>query len=536
MASGQKPVFLRTTSGLVREFSAIDVLLMATLSIFGIQNTLLQFPWFYGFNPGANLPLALAIGMIPFALLNTVYWAEGVIMPRSGSDYVWMARTTHPSIGFAWSCVYLFGFLGSALIIIMSSLGYTISTSLATYALLFNVPSLFAIGTTLASPIGAFTFGTVILCVYAVICILGAKAGRALLYAGWIFGAIAIVTMWFILGSTNPTAFAAKWDMLLAKQVSFEGIFDVAKSSGWVLTPFSIAATVTSLPIALLFLFGANWTNMIAGEVRNVRRAVPAALMFSTLLGFTIWVVSTQTTLAAVGENWISAVGYLWDNAPAAYSSVMPYPPSQTLILGVAAYPNQLLIAFELFMFVAGNIAYPFIFLLFPTRYFFAWSFDRVLPTMMANVNQRFRTPHYAIIGTTLLGIVELALFYFTSYTSAFAIGTFAEIACWVIISLSMVLFLRTKPDLLQQAPVFMRKRILGVPLIGIIAALSTLAFGYISYLFLANPLLFGIGTLGLELMGVVAVFGFVLYYASVWYHKRKGIEVDLAFKEIPPV
>lgn len=536
MATGQRSVFLRTTSGLVREFSVLDLLLMATLAIFGIQNTLLQFPWFYGYNPGANLPLALAIGLIPFLLLNLVYWAEGVIMPRAGSDYVWMARTTHPSIGFAWSCVYLFGFVGCALIVIISSLAYAISTSLATWALLYNVPSLYDVGTTLASPIGAFIFGTVLLSIYTVICILGSKAAKVLLYSGWIFGSIAIITMWFILGSTNPTAFAAKWDMFLSKQVTYQGLFDVAKSAGWMVTPFSMAATVGSLPIALLFLFGANWTNLIIGEVRNVRRAVPVALMFSLLLGFTIWVVSAQTTLMAVGENWMSAIGFLWDNAPAAYGSVMSYPPSQILFLGLVAYPNQLLVALMIFTFIAGNIAYPFIFLLFPTRYFFAWSFDRVIPTKLANVNQRFRTPHFAIIVTAILGVIELGIYYFTSYTTAFAIGTFAEIACWVVISLTMVLFLRTKPDILETAPTFMRKRFAGVPTIGYIGVASAIAFAYVSYLFLANPLLFGIGTLGLELMAVVAIFGFVLYYASLYYHKRRGIDMDLAFKEIPPV
>ena len=257
-------------------------------------------------------------------------------------------------------------FVGCALIVIISSLAYAISTSLATWALLYNVPSLYDVGTTLASPIGAFIFGTVLLSIYTVICILGSKAAKVLLYSGWIFGSIAIITMWFILGSTNPTAFAAKWDMFLSKQVTYQGLFDVAKSAGWMVTPFSMAATVGSLPIALLFLFGANWTNLIIGEVRNVRRAVPVALMFSLLLGFTIWVVSAQTTLMAVGENWMSAIGFLWDNAPAAYGSVMSYPPSQILFLGLVAYPNQLLVALMIFTFIAGNIAYPFIFLLFP--------------------------------------------------------------------------------------------------------------------------------------------------------------------------
>lgn len=77
----EKTFFPRTSSGLVREFGTMDVLLMSSAAVFALCFTILQFPWYYGFNPGANLALSLLFGAIPFLLLMLTYWAVGVIMP-----------------------------------------------------------------------------------------------------------------------------------------------------------------------------------------------------------------------------------------------------------------------------------------------------------------------------------------------------------------------------------------------------------------------------------------------------------------------
>jgi len=83
---GEQQYFVRKASGLVREFGATDLLLISSAMVFGLVFTTLQFPWFYGFNPGANLALSLIIAGVPFLFLMLVYWVIGVVMPRSGSD------------------------------------------------------------------------------------------------------------------------------------------------------------------------------------------------------------------------------------------------------------------------------------------------------------------------------------------------------------------------------------------------------------------------------------------------------------------
>jgi len=73
MTQTEKTFFARTSSGLVREFGTLDTLLIASAAVFALTYTILQFPWYYGFNPGANLPLALVLTGIPFVLLMLIY-------------------------------------------------------------------------------------------------------------------------------------------------------------------------------------------------------------------------------------------------------------------------------------------------------------------------------------------------------------------------------------------------------------------------------------------------------------------------------
>ena len=87
-----RSLFVRDATGFVKGFGALDVVLIATSMIWALTYMVTQYPWFYGFNPGSDLSLALPIAAIPFAFLLLVYWGIGVIMPRSGSDYVWVSR------------------------------------------------------------------------------------------------------------------------------------------------------------------------------------------------------------------------------------------------------------------------------------------------------------------------------------------------------------------------------------------------------------------------------------------------------------
>ena len=198
--------FVRKASGLVREFGAMDLILIASAMVFGLVFTTTQFPWFYGFNPGANLALSLIIAGVPFVLLMLVYWVIGVIMPRSGSDYVWVSRVFHPSIGFAWSFLYMFAVFVTAYVGGLSAFSYALSIAVTMWGLLFSNPALVDMGNFLSSPTGAFYIAIGFTAIFAVLAVFGARLIKGLLYISWGAAIVGIGLMWYLLGTTNPVA------------------------------------------------------------------------------------------------------------------------------------------------------------------------------------------------------------------------------------------------------------------------------------------------------------------------------------------
>jgi basic amino acid/polyamine antiporter, APA family len=532
----EKTFFARTSSGLVREFGTLDVLLIASAAVFALTYTILQFPWFYGFNPGADLTVSLLITAIPFVLLMLIYWAMGVIMPRSGNDYVWVARIINPAVGFAWSALYMFAVFATAFVGGTAAYTSGITTSLAVWGSLYNNPGLVSLANTLSQPAYGFALSLAITVCFAALAIAGAKAVKRFLYVVWGIAVVGIVLIWALLGTTSQTAFAGKWDSLLSSYTSYNGLSTLAIHVGWTVPTIALGASVVALPFAALFLLGGNFTNAVAGEIKNAKRALPVALLLSLILGVVFWSVTSTLTLNAVGHNWMYQVGYLWDNANANYTAAMPIAPTFPLMVGLAAYPNQILVFLALFTIMAGSLAAPFVYFWIPARYFFAWSFDRIIPTKMASVNKRFRTPHVSIITITILSAIIFAAYWFTNWPTVETIGTFLWAFCFVVPGIATMIFPYKMKELFESSPGWMRSKVGGIPLLSIIGLLTTISFAYIGYLAISNSLIVTLTWYGaLVALGVV-VGCIVIYYASKSYHKRHGLDTGLAFKEIPPV
>ena len=533
--------FVRKASGLVREFGATDLVLIASAMVFGLVFTVMQFPWFYGLSSGADLAPTLLIGGIPFVFLMLVYWVIGVVMPRSGSDYVWVGRVFHPSIGFAWSFLYMFAVFTTAYVGGLSGFSYMLSIGVIIWGLLFNNPGLTSLGNYLSSPMGTFYVAMGFTVLFAVLAIVGARIIKGLLYVSWGAAIVGIALMWYLLGTTNPAAFAAKWNSVLVGYPTYQAMQNGAVTAGWTPPTGGLVAVIGALPLASLFLFGGNYGgNVIAGEVKDVRKTVPLALFLSLFLGIFYWSVSGYLTLNAVGSNWFHAIAYLWENNPTAYSNLVPFPPSEPLLLSVIAYPSTILLALIYVTYFLGSVQILFVYFWVPSRYFFAWSFDRLIPTKFADVNKRLHTPHVAIAAMTVLSIISLLLYTFTSWPSAFTLGTFLWGVAYVVPALATIVFPYTKKDLLEQAPEFMRKKIVGIPVVSILGALCAVSFAYMGYILFTNPLVgmvVGSPTLsGVEIAIGILVGCFVVYYASYAYHKAHGLDIGMAFKELPPV
>jgi amino acid transporter len=503
--------------------------------VFGLVFTTTQFPWFYGFNPGANLALSLIIAGIPFVFLMLVYWVIGVIMPRSGSDYVWVSRIFHPSIGFAWSFLYMFAVFITAyvggLIVFSSSL----SIAVTMWGLLFSNSGLTNLGNFIGSPTGSFYVAVGFTLLFAVFAIFGARLIKGLLYFSWAAAILGIVLMWYLLATTSPAAFAAKWNSVMTGYPTYQALQDAATKAGWTAPTGGMVAVMGALPLASLFLFGGNYGgNVIAGEIKDVRRTVPLALFLSLFLGIVYWSISGFLTLNAVGENWFYALSYSWEVQPASYA--LPFPPSQPLLLSVIAFPNTALLALIFLTYFLGSIQVMFVYFWVPSRYFFAWSFDRIIPTKFADVSKRFHTPHVAVGAMTILSVILLGLYGYTSWPSVFTIGTFLWGVAYVVPALATIVFPYTKKDILEQGPEFMRKKLAGIPIVTILGVLCSVSFAYMGYIAYTNPLITSPTTSGLGIAVGILIACFVIYYASLAYHKRHGLDIEMAFKELPPV
>jgi amino acid transporter len=532
----QGQYFVRKASGLVREFGATDLLLISSAMVFGLVFTTLQFPWFYGFNPGANLALSLVVAGIPFLFLMLVYWVIGVVMPRSGSDYVWVSRIFHPSIGFAWSFLYMFAVFTAAYVGGLTAFSYALSVAVNMWGILFNSPGLLSASAFLGSSMGTLYLAIGFTVLFALLSVFGARVIKGLLYFSWGAAIVGIILMWWLLGTTNPAIFAAKWNSVMTAYPTYQALQDSATKAGWTPPVGGMAAVMGALPLASLFLLGGNYGgNVIAGEVKNVRKTVPIALLLSLALGILYWSVSGFLTLNAVGENWFYALSYSWEVAPAGVYA-LPFPPSQPLLLSVIAYPNAILLALIFLTYFFGSIQILFVYFWVPSRYFFAWSFDRIIPTKFADVSRRFHTPHIAIAAMTVLSAIVVVLYTFTSWSSAFTLGTFLWDISYVIPALATIVFPFTKKDLLEQAPEFMRKKIAGIPIVSILGALCTITFLDLGYIAISNPLITTPTTSGFAIAVGIIIACFVVYFASQAFHKRSGLDINMAFKELPPV
>ena len=530
--------FARDATGLVREFGAIDTLLFASVMVFALVFTTTQFAWFYGNTLGANLPLTLLVATVPFIFLMLGYWAIGITMPRSGNDYVWIGRIFHPSIGFAWSIFYMIIVFLVAYVGEIGPFSYAISAALTILGLQSTSSGLTNLGTFLGGPVGTLELASLFTIIFGIFALIGTRFIKGILYVTWVAAIVGIALMWYILGTTSNATFASNWNAFLSSgnsSLTYSGL-QTAGSSGFPGLATGLGAITAALPLGFLFLFGGNYANGFAGEIKNVKRAIPIALFLSLIFGVIYWSITSTLTLNTVGASWMAIVGHAWDNngvGSAAYP--LAYAPSQPLLLAVAAYPNNTLITLMFGTYILGSIGALFTYFWVPSKYFFAWSFDRVLPTKFADVSQRFHTSYLSVLVIVVLGIVLSYVYAYLGYSAYFTMGSVLWGAAYVIPGLALAAFPFVKKDLFAQAPGWVSMKLGGLPVVSLIGVIIAVGFAAVAADAYNNPAIGLANNFSIGLAVGLVVVGFAIYFISTIYHKGRGMDLGMALKEIPP-
>ena len=74
------------------------------------------------------------------------------------------------------------------------------------------------------------------------------------------------------------------------------------------------------------------------------------------------------------------------------------------------------------------------------------------------------------------------------------------------------------------------------VPVMTIVALIDIPVLAWAVYMGMTTPAIGATGTLAALVLAGAYLSGFIAYYISKFVRKRQGINIDMVFKEIPPV
>jgi APA family basic amino acid/polyamine antiporter len=538
-ATAKPEVFTRRASGLVRVMSPYSAF------IYNILTMGLIFPWTYLWAPGA-LPggklvwgiLLATVLEIPIAL---AYVWLSTALPRSGGDYVFQSRAFGGFWGFTllmsgfviwilqWVALagWLLSYLGFAPLFL--GLGATM-----------GVPSLSAIGVW-------FTTSTGII----IVSILNAFCAMLLLASGFknyvkvqyvMFYAILVAfgTMLVVLFATPHAEFVSRLNAFAVASGSSPNFFETAvaatKAAGINLNPPpNLLYTFLIASIAWTSVQWATYSAEQNGEIKDARSFKNQAFI---LVGSLIVTGILLALLAAAIER-AAGTEFLYVAGAGYWSGV-----AEAKISGFWLWPNMLAVAMAASPLVVILIGFGYIMNSFQivnncyigvTRIMVAMSLDRLLPEWVSKVDERLHTPVNAHLIYFLFSIPVIFLYNLYAKWAPLTLGvTFACGYVFAASSLAGALLPYTAKEVYEASP-GAKYKLGNIPWLTILGGVGAI-FGFAM---VASYLIFP--ELGLvSVLAYSVVFG-IIAISAIWYflakaaQQRRGINVDFAFKEIPP-
>lgn len=522
----RKGLFLRSSTGLVRELRPFDALNLVLVGI-GLPIMLVQTLGFIPiFWPHANIALAFLLSAPLSVCFALTYLYFTALIPRSGGDYVWVSRTLGPTLGF----------------MVNFSLSFAYVTWLAFSATLnfkYIVPPFaYVVGihwSVLANPSNndLFIMGTVMIVATAVLMVFSVRV------SAW-FMAICFVTiyvgmaMWAIAMAVGSHAgFVARWNATsgadtvnsIIHQAQQQG-FDVSGGIVW-------GATLLAIFYMMTCYLGVQFPGYVAGEIKDIRRAAN----LSIIGGIVLTVITISGLLWLVyryyGFEFYGSLAYMGLGEGSANSN-LPTSPWLPMLMKFLPGPH-IMGVFIAFCFVVNLVWWMPAGFLAVTRNVFAWSFDGLAPAWMTNISERFHTP---VLATVVVAAVTEFVTYLIVYQGlgAYLMNMIVLMgAAFAVVSIAAALTPYRRPSIHADARGWAAKKWGSVPVITIVGAISAITWAAVVVIGLKTGT--G-GVVGLKPMleaAAIPVVALVWYWIAKFYRRSKGTDLSLVFNEIPP-
>ncbi|TAE22607.1 MAG: ethanolamine permease [Cytophagales bacterium] len=361
-----------------------------TTQLWGIAVGMVISGEYFGWNYG--WAVAGTLGFIVATLLVTVFYVAFIFsytelttsMPDAGGPFTYASRAFGPTGGFVAGFATLVDFLMAP---------PAIAAALGAYAHFLH-PSIPALWVS----VGAYV-------VFIAINILGIKESANF---SVVVTVLSVAELLVFMGLVAP---AYKTENLLAHNNGID-----------------MAGVFAALPFAMWFYIAIEGVAMVAEEVRDPRRTIPRGYLLSigTLV---VLALGTMVLSAGVGDwRQLTKIDY-------------PLPETLAMVLGRESVWSRLFAGLGLFGLIASfhcnTLGY--------SRQIYAMARNGYLPRPLAEVNNRFRTPHYALIAGGAVGL--LALFSGTT-DKIIILSVLGAVVMYITSLLSLFVLRRREPEL----------------------------------------------------------------------------------------
>jgi len=546
LGASKSPVFVRDATGLVRSLSIWDAFLFNNWQAGGAWSSLMWISVYPVWFPQANILLAMGITVIMSVFTGTVYALATTVMPRSASDYVFVSRSIAPAIGLG------FGFLNVFWFLVINAWNVYVPTTFISQTL-FSIGAMTGSATLLngwawfsgqTSLLLLLGLGILIISCLAVMFGLRTYLRTFQMSVNVVSAVAFVIILFFFLSYSNAdfiTRFTQYMSPLSGTPDPYHDIINLASSLGYV--PPSGFDWGQTMAVAVLWWFislGTVASSWMGGEVKQASniKAQIIAMAGANIFTYVLADVFEYLWFNVSGKNWLAALGYIVSNYPSKVpvwiSGAAPYWGAAWVNLMIGNVPLALIVSLA---WILQGFAVITPLILMASREFFAFSFDRVIPSKFSEVHERFRSP---VISVIVIGVIMMAGFTFTVYTTWINFAVAAPMGVLFVtltISIAAILFFKTKKNIYELSPVA-RLKVFGLPLqplIGVVSAIGICVGLYYYYGPLNSLALGGVSapvsviSLGVFLLGVIG------YYVARQIQLKRGIDIAYAFIQIPP-
>ncbi len=508
---GQTTVFVREATGLVKNVSFLDAIAInvsymsigAALALIGF--TMVVLPTVTGVNLvyGSAIAAALAIPQV------IVYTTMQRRVSRTGGDYVWLSRSLG---GFLGSTITLMGItLETMPYLALISLSVVFAIGSVAVAMGYSVMTMLAVPG--ANPLYQFLVGSAIVSALIGLNVIRPKLGFKIISLFWIIGVISVILSVSVLLSAGRQGVVNYISSLNITNTSYGSITNSYQGS----VGFSLSATLLVLPFFALFSY--PWFNAapsVGSELKG-RKTIGWNTPVSLLIAFVMLTVPFATMYYVGGFAFTNAA---LSNQSLVFDHSFNF---WTLAMGVSGnFLVQLIIGLGWILFTVAVLAFGIITI---SRYILAQAFDRFLPDKLAYVSPKYGSPVAAhlldlVITVTLIG---LASFLYGTIMSLYG-AVVASMIYFAFVGLAAIVYaVRREPTGSTRSALM------------IAGLLQVLVFGYLTYEFFVYPGVWGGNPLAYGYIAATFVAGIIIYAVSKKRHATRGLDLSLAFKEIPP-